>query len=88
MASTRLSTKGQLIIPRPILDRLDWPPGTRLEIDVRGDRVVLRRPTAVPRCEPEEAYGCLAWDGPPLSVENLDEAVTAEARRRRAGLEH
>jgi len=82
VAATRLSTKGQLIIPKRIRDRLGWRSGTTLEVDVHGDRVVLRRPTRIPRSTPDEVYGCLAWDGPPRTVEDMDRAVAAAIRQR------
>ena len=37
----RLSTKGQLIIPKPIRAALDLAPGTRLELHIVGRTIVL-----------------------------------------------
>jgi AbrB family looped-hinge helix DNA binding protein len=81
MAKTRLSSKGQVIIPKAVRDRHGWQPGAELEVDDLGDAVVLRpakpfRPTTF-----EEVRGCLKYDGPPLTIEEMDEAVAREARR-------
>ena len=42
MAKTRLSSKGQVIIPKAVRDRHGWQPGVELEVEDRGDAVVLR----------------------------------------------
>ena len=42
MAKTRLSSKGQVIIPKAVRDRHGWQPGVELDIEDRDDAVVLR----------------------------------------------
>jgi AbrB family looped-hinge helix DNA binding protein len=36
-ATTKLTTKGQVVIPKRIRDRLRWMPGMRLEVKVLSD---------------------------------------------------
>ena len=36
MASTTLSTKGQVVIPREVRQRLGWLPGTTFEIEIES----------------------------------------------------
>jgi hypothetical protein len=31
----------------------------------------------------EQVYGCLAYDGPPISIEDMDEAVMREALKHK-----
>jgi AbrB family looped-hinge helix DNA binding protein len=38
---TRVSTKGQVVIPRAIRDKLQLRPGDTLETRIEGDRIVL-----------------------------------------------
>ena len=38
-----LSSKGQIVIPKEIRDRLNLKPGTKLDLDVQGEKVVLKR---------------------------------------------
>ena len=83
MAKTRLSSKGQVIIPKPVRERLGWQEGTEIDVDEQGDGLVLRASRLFPRTAIEEVRGCLAYRGPRLSLEQMDEAVRAEARRRR-----
>ena len=41
--TTRLWTKGQLIIPRDVREGLGWRPGTELVVESDGKRLVLRQ---------------------------------------------
>ena len=43
--------------------------------------VVLRPAKPFPPTTIEEVYGCLKYDGPPVTIEEMDEAVACEARR-------
>lgn len=81
MTRTRLSSKGQVIIPKAVRDRHGWRPGTELEVEDRGDAVVLRPAALFPPTTFEEVRGCLKYDGPPVTVEEMDQAIEREARR-------
>ena len=35
--STKLTSKGQVVIPKPVRDRLRWRTGTRLEVEALAD---------------------------------------------------
>ena len=43
MARAKVSSKGQIVLPKAIRDRLSLAPGTELSIDVQGQRLVVRR---------------------------------------------
>jgi AbrB family looped-hinge helix DNA binding protein len=43
MNSTKVTTKGQVTIPKHIRDRRGIAAGTRLEVTERGDDIVLRK---------------------------------------------
>jgi AbrB family looped-hinge helix DNA binding protein len=83
MARTRLSSKGQVIIPKPVRDRHGWRPGVELEVEDRGDTVVLRACAPFPRTTIGEVRGCLKYKGPRITLKQMNEAVRAEALRRR-----
>jgi AbrB family looped-hinge helix DNA binding protein len=83
MADTTVSTKGQVVIPKEIRERLGWEPGTSLEVEDRGDRVVLRRVRRAPRTTIDDLRGCLPYNGPPKTVEEMDEGIARGARERR-----
>jgi AbrB family looped-hinge helix DNA binding protein len=42
-AQTRISEKGQVVVPKATRDRLGWQPGTDLDVIETGDGILLRR---------------------------------------------
>jgi AbrB family looped-hinge helix DNA binding protein len=81
MARTRLSSRGQVIIPKAVRDRQGWRPGVELEVEDRGNAVMLRPAKPFPPTKFEDVRGCLKHEGPPITIEEMDEAVAREARR-------
>jgi AbrB family looped-hinge helix DNA binding protein len=82
--TTVVSTKGQVILPKAIRQRRDWPAGTRLIVEDTPTGVLLRRAQVFPKTRPEEVRGMLAYKGKPKTLKEMDEAITAEAKRRHA----
>lgn len=80
---TRLSSKGQVVIPKAVRAAHGWQPGVELEVEDRGDGVVLRQAKPFPPTRFEEVRGCLKYDGPPLTIEEMDEAVMHEALKHK-----
>jgi len=75
MTTTRLSSKGQLIIPKEVRDRHGWREGTELEVEDRGGVVVLRRKKPWPPTRIEDVRGSARYAGPPVSVEDMEAGV-------------
>ena len=80
--TTSVSTKGQVILPSAIRQRREWGAGTRLIVEETDDGVLLKRAPAFAATRPEEVFGLLPHRGDPKSIEEMDAAVLAEARRR------
>ena len=85
MPTTRLSSKGQVVIPQEIRERLRWQPGQELEVEDQGHAVVLKPASLFARTRFEDVRGCLKYDGPPVSVEEMHEAVDRMFREGRQG---
>lgn len=83
--TTTLSTKGQVILPAAIRAAHAWRPGTRLVVEDTPGGVLLTAAPLFPTTLPSEVFGCLPHAGPPMTLEAMDAAVAAEARRRDAG---
>lgn len=83
MAKTTLSTKGQIIIPREIRERRGWAAGLTLEVEERGDGIVLRPVRALPRSTVDDLLGCLPYKGRPKTLEEMDAGIAKGARRSR-----
>jgi AbrB family looped-hinge helix DNA binding protein len=82
--TTVVSTKGQVILPKPMREQRGWGPGTRLTVEETADGILLKPAPLFEPTQPEDVFGSLKYDGPPLSVEDMDAAIAAEIRRRRA----
>ncbi|HEX3535967.1 MAG TPA: AbrB/MazE/SpoVT family DNA-binding domain-containing protein [Stellaceae bacterium] len=83
-ASTTVSTKGQVILPKPIRDRRRWKAGTRLLVEETPEGVLLKPEPLFPPTRPEDVYGVLKYSGPAKTIEEMDEAIAREVKRRRA----
>lgn len=80
--TTVVSTKGQVILPKVIRDLRHWPAGTRLTVESTADGVLLKPIATFPPSSIDAVFGSLAHKGAPLSVEDMNAAVAAEAKRR------
>lgn len=80
--TTVISTKGQVILPKAIRDLRHWPAGMRLIVESTSEGVLLKPPPVFPPSSIDQVFGSLAHKGPALSVEDMDAAVAAEAKRR------
>lgn len=80
--STTVSTKGQVILPKALRERRAWEPGTRLIVEETPEGVLLRQAPAFTEAHPDAVFGMLRSSGAPKSIEEMDAAVFAEARRR------
>ena len=81
--TTTVSTKGQVILPKAIRERRNWPPGTRLVVEETADGVLLKVAPVFAPTRPEDVAGILAYRGPPKTLDEMDAAITAEVKRRR-----
>jgi AbrB family looped-hinge helix DNA binding protein len=82
MEFTKLSSKGQMVVPKPIRDALNWPPGAELTVEKGEDSFVVRRKDTLPRTTVDEVVGCLKYDGPPVSLSDMERAIDNELRER------
>jgi AbrB family looped-hinge helix DNA binding protein len=82
---TRLSTKGQIVVPKDIRERRNWAPGDELVIEETDEGVLLKRAPQFPPTRIEDVYGCLHRPGmKSVSVAEMNDAIAAEVRRRHA----
>lgn len=81
MATTTVSTKGQVVLPAELRRRHGWTAGTRLEMVETRQGLLLRAVPVVKPTRLEDVYGILRHDGPPLTIEEMEAAVMREARK-------
>ena len=80
--TTIVSTKGQVILPMAIRRQRHWDAGTRLVVEDREDGVLLRSAPLFAPSKVDEVFGSLTFTGKPKTLDEMDEAIAAEARRR------
>ena len=83
METTRLSSKGQIILPKTVRDAHHWGPGTDFSVEDSGEGVLLRPVRTGQPGRLEDVVGCLPTKGPARNVEEMDDAIAAELRDRR-----
>lgn len=76
-AQTKMSAKGQVVIPKAVRERLRWSKGADLEIVETAEGVLLRRRQPQrERISIEEFRRRMPkYDGPPASLEDMNEAI-------------
>jgi AbrB family looped-hinge helix DNA binding protein len=80
--TTRVSTKGQVILPKAVRARRQWLPGQTLVVEETAEGVLLRAEHPFPRTRHEDVAGMLKHAGAAKSVEAMDEAIARAIRER------
>jgi AbrB family looped-hinge helix DNA binding protein len=75
LATVKLSSKGQVVIPKEVRDALHWEPGTELIIVPTSDGVVLKPKPQKGRRNLADLIGMLQHEGPPIPIEELCKPV-------------
>jgi AbrB family looped-hinge helix DNA binding protein len=84
MEKTRLSSKGQVVLPKSVRDAHRWPPGTEFIVEDTADGVVLRLAKPFPSTRLEDIAGCLRYAGKPKTLGQMGAAIRSEVKARRA----
>jgi AbrB family looped-hinge helix DNA binding protein len=82
--TTRVSTKGQVILPKAIREQRRWAAGTELVVEDTPDGVLLKSKPAFAPTRPEDVFGSLRYQGPAKSIAEMNAGIAAEAKRRHA----
>ena len=82
LETTRLSTKGQIILPKSIRSSRDWRPGMSFIVEETGDGVLLRPAGRFPKTGLEDVAGCLRTKRKARSLERMNTAISREVLRR------
>jgi AbrB family looped-hinge helix DNA binding protein len=82
MEITRLSTKGQIVLPKNIRASRSWGPGTEFTVEETGDGVLLRAARPFPETDLEEVAGGLRSKRKAKTVAQMRTARKREVIRR------
>ena len=80
MEKTRLSSKGQVVIPKRLRFALGWQAGQELVLEETQDGVLLRPTQQLRETTLEEVAGCLHHKGPAKSLEEMEKAIAEGIR--------
>lgn len=83
METTKLSSKGQIVLPRSIRAARRLKPGAEFSVEDTAEGILLRPLKPFPPATVDEVFGCLRYPGKAKTLEEMQAAVMAEARRRR-----
>ncbi len=81
MDTTRLSSKGQVIIPKAVRDAHGWKEGTELIVEDTPGGVVLKPARLFKPTTLGEVVGSAGYTGPAKTVDEMNAAVDEMFRR-------
>lgn len=83
MEVTKLSSKGQLVLPKRLRDSRNWQAGTQFAIEESTEGLLLRPLRPFPPTRLKDVAGCLPYHGKPKTVRQMRKAVEASVKERR-----
>jgi AbrB family looped-hinge helix DNA binding protein len=83
METTRLSTKGQIVLPQNVRESHAWGPGTEFIVEETPAGILLRPAAPYPETSLDMVAGCLRVSGKAKSLAQMNTAVAHEVMRRR-----
>lgn len=75
MPTTTLSSKGQVIIPKPVRDAHHWKPGQRLEVVETDNGILLKTAEPFPETVIADVAGCLPHTGKAKTIAEMKKAI-------------
>ncbi len=83
MQTTKLSSKGQVIIPKIFRNKYKWNTGQKLNVIDTGDGILLKPSRPFNNTHIAQVAGILKYSGKPVSVEQMNEAIKKGALERK-----
>lgn len=83
MQTTKLSSKGQVIIPKILRNKYNWSPGQKLTVIDTGEGILLKPSRPFKRTAIDQVAGILKYSGKPVSVDQMSEAIKKGALERK-----
>ena len=82
MDTTKLSSKGQVVLPKSVRERHGWKAGTELLVENAADGVFLRARKPFAPTRVEDVYGSMQYRGRAKTVAEMDHAIARAVRKR------
>jgi AbrB family looped-hinge helix DNA binding protein len=82
METTKLSSKGQVVLPKSVRDEQGWAPGTEFTIESTSEGVTLRVRTPFQRTDLGDVFGSVKHRGRSKTLEEMDAGIGRAVARR------
>jgi len=82
MNTARLSSKGQLIIPKPIRQAHGWNAGQELEVIDTEDGLLLKTKSPFKQTSMSDVVGSLSYSGEIKTTAQMHEAIATAIKER------
>jgi AbrB family looped-hinge helix DNA binding protein len=82
MEKTRLSSKGQIILPKGVRDAKQWEAGTQFAVEEVADGVLLRPLRPFPQTAVDEVFGCLQYKGRAKTLREMETSIAQGVKER------
>ena len=83
METTKLSSKGQVVLPSSVRAARRWKPGITLAVENRPEGVLLRSVKPFAETQLDQVVESVGYKGPRRTLKDMEKAIEHEARKRR-----
>ena len=82
MEKTRLSNKGQVVIPKAVRVLHGWKVGLEFAVESVEDGIMLKPIRPYEETKIDEVIGCVGYKGPKKSLKDMEAAIAKGAREK------
>jgi AbrB family looped-hinge helix DNA binding protein len=82
MDTTKLSSKGQVVLPKSVRDAHGWAEGTEFIVEAHASGVLLTPKKLFPAVPAGQSFARLQHHGEPKSLDEMNAGLRAAVRRR------
>jgi len=83
METTRLSEKGQIVIPKRVRESHGWEAGVKFQIEELEDGVKLKPIGPFEETTIKDVLGCTHYNGPVKTLKDMETAIETGAKESR-----
>lgn len=80
METTRLSSKGQVIIPKSIRNTHQWSVGQEFTVEEIDNGILFKPKTPFPKATVKDVAGCLKYNRLSKSIKQMNDAIRKGVR--------
>ena len=83
METTRLSSKGQIIIPQSIREAHRWQPGLEFDVIETEQGLLLKPHMPFKTTSVKDLLGCVNYKGPKKSLNDMEKGIKTGAKNHK-----